>query len=50
MIRRFGLLRWWRYERARRSGMVIDYSLLFSPEELAVLKDASDRVKAERAR
>lgn len=35
MIRRYGVRRWWRYERARRSGMVIDYAQVFTPDELA---------------
>jgi hypothetical protein len=32
MIREFGLRCWWNYERARRSGVTIDYSLLLTYE------------------
>jgi hypothetical protein len=39
MIRFYGLRRWWRYNAARRAGMTIGYSQIFSPEELALLEE-----------
>lgn len=44
MIRRFGVVRWWRYEQARRSGVEIDY------EEVFAGMDILDEIeKAEQA-
>jgi hypothetical protein len=37
MICKFGLKRYWYYEKARRSGETIDYRKIFSPDELAKL-------------
>jgi hypothetical protein len=39
MIRRYGLRRWWMYDTARRAGIRIDYSQVFSPGELARLEE-----------
>lgn len=38
-IRRFGLRRLLRYQRARREGLVIDYAKVFTPDELAILEE-----------
>lgn len=40
MILTFGPIRWWRYERARKAGATLDYSRVFSPQELAELEKA----------
>jgi hypothetical protein len=39
LIKRRGVGTWWRYERARRSGLLIDYSRYFTPNQLAVLEE-----------
>jgi len=39
MIRRYGLRRWGRYERIRRSGVTIDYARAFTRDELAILEE-----------
>jgi hypothetical protein len=39
LIRRYGLRRWWMYNTARRAGMEIDYSQVFSLDELALLEE-----------
>lgn len=38
-IRRYGLRRYVRYERARRAGVMVDYSSIFTPNELAILEE-----------
>lgn len=40
MIRNYGLRAWWRYEKARREGMTINYAEIFTPDELQKLEDA----------
>jgi hypothetical protein len=35
MIWRFGPRRWWRYERARRSRLTVDFAAIFTEAELA---------------
>jgi hypothetical protein len=37
MIRRYGLRTWWRYSRARRAGVVVDYARLLTTDERAVI-------------
>jgi hypothetical protein len=37
LMREVGLRRWWMYVKARRDGVVIDYSRIFTPDELAIL-------------
>jgi hypothetical protein len=39
IIRSYGLRRWWRYNAARRAGVMVDYSQIFSPSELALLEE-----------
>jgi hypothetical protein len=38
-IRRYGLRRWHAYERDRRAGLTIDYSKVFTLDELAILEE-----------
>lgn len=42
MIRRYGLRLYLRYERARRSGVTVDYSEVFTKDELAVIAEHTD--------
>jgi hypothetical protein len=48
MARAFGLRATSRYERVRRSGTTIEYSALFTPDELAKLGERIDPVPWER--
>lgn len=38
-ISRFGFRRWRQYELGRRAGLTIDYSLIFSRDEKAILEE-----------
>lgn len=40
MIKEYGFRLWYKYERMRRKGYQIDYSSIFSPEELDKLEAA----------
>lgn len=50
MVRQFGLWRTIRYERARRSGMTLDYGRAFTADELARIGEHSSPAPWERAR
>lgn len=41
---RYGVCKWARYERARRSGMTVDYSEILTADECAVLAEHTKRV------
>jgi hypothetical protein len=41
MIREFGLRRWLRYQRSRRSGLIIDYGKILTADERAAVPSVS---------
>jgi hypothetical protein len=48
MIREFGLRRWLRYQRSRRSGLIIDYGKILTADERAVLEERMESVPWNR--
>lgn len=44
MSRHFGLIRTFRYERARRGGFLLDYAEALTPEEMAFMEEHFEHV------